>query len=101
MGQSDVFVRILIRTSLCRIGADKLRLLPGAILRTRLRLVLVNGRFTQPYSKIQFLVDAGIAQRQTASEYLQELEKLGILIREKRGREVLHKHPALLKVLTT
>jgi hypothetical protein len=56
--------------------------------------------FTQPYSKIQFLVDAGIAQRQTASEYLQELEKLGILKGEKRGREVLYKHPALLKVLT-
>jgi hypothetical protein len=51
-------------------------------------------------SKIQFLVDAGIAQRQTPSEYLQELEKLGILKGEKRGREVLFKHPALLKVLT-
>lgn len=62
---------------------------------------LVELIFTQPYSKIQFLVDAGIAQRQTASEYLQELEKLGILQREKRGREVLYKHPALLKVLTT
>jgi Fic family protein len=61
---------------------------------------LVELLFTQPYSKIQFLVDAGIAQRQTASEYLQELEKLGILKGEKRGREVLFKHPALLKVLT-
>jgi Fic family protein len=61
---------------------------------------LVELVFTQPYSKIQFLVDAGIAQRQTASEYLQELEKLGILKGEKRGREVLYKHPALLKVLT-
>ena len=61
---------------------------------------LVELVFTQPYAKIQFLVDAGIAQRQTASEYLQELEKLGILKAEKRGREVLYKHPALLKVLT-
>ena len=61
---------------------------------------LVELVFTQPYSKIQFLVDASIAQRQTASEYLQELEKLGILKGEKRGREVLYKHPALLKVLT-
>jgi Fic family protein len=56
--------------------------------------------FTQPYCKISFLVDAGIAQRQTASEYLQELEKLGILKGEKQGREVVYKHPALLKVLT-
>jgi Fic family protein len=60
---------------------------------------LVELVFTQPYAKIQFLVDAGIAQRQTASEYLQELEKLGILKAEKRGREVLFKHPALLKIL--
>jgi len=55
--------------------------------------------FTQPYCKIQFLVDAGIAQRQTASVYLQELEKLGVLKGEKRGREVIYKHPALLQVL--
>jgi Fic family protein len=61
---------------------------------------LVELIFTQPYCKIQFLVDAGIAQRQTASEYLQELEKLGILNGEKRGREVIYRHPALLKVLT-
>jgi hypothetical protein len=45
-------------------------------------------------------VDAGIAQRQTASDYLQELEKLGVLKGERRGRDVLYKHPALLKVLT-
>ena len=61
---------------------------------------LVELVFTQPYCKIQFLVDAGIAERKTASEYLQELEKLGILKGEKRGREVLYKHPALLKALT-
>jgi Fic family protein len=60
---------------------------------------LVEQVFAQPYCKIQFLVDAGIARRQTASEYLQELEKLGILKGEKQGREVLYKHPALLKVL--
>ena len=61
---------------------------------------LVELIFAQPYCKIQFLVDAGIAQRQTASEYLQALEKLGILKGEKRGREVLYRHPALVKVLT-
>ena len=61
---------------------------------------LVELIFAQPYSKIQFLVDAGLAQRQTASEYLQALEQLGILKGEKRGREVLYRHPALVKVLT-
>ncbi|NLH85857.1 MAG: hypothetical protein GX450_10635 [Verrucomicrobia bacterium] len=55
--------------------------------------------FTQPCCKIQFLVDAGIAPRQTASEYLPELAKLGILKGERRGREGIHQHPALLKLL--
>ncbi len=45
-------------------------------------------------------MEAGIAQRQTASEYLQELEKLGVLKGEKRGRETIYRHPALLKLLT-
>jgi Fic family protein len=61
---------------------------------------LVELVFTQPYCKIQFLVEAGLAERKTASEYLQELEKLGILKGEKHGREILYKHPALLKALT-
>jgi len=61
---------------------------------------LVELIFAEPYCKIQFLVDAGIAKRQTASEYLKELERIGILTGEKRGREVVYKHPALLKVLT-
>jgi Fic family protein len=61
---------------------------------------LVELIFAQPYCKIGFLVEAGIAQRQTASEYLQALEGLGILKGEKRGREVLYRHPALVKVLT-
>jgi len=55
--------------------------------------------FSQPYVKIKFLVDAGIAERQAASEYLQELEKLGILKSERRGREVIYRHLALLEVL--
>ena len=61
---------------------------------------LVELVFTQPYCKIQFLVEAGIAERQTASEYLRELEKIGVLIAEKQGREILYKRPALLAVLT-
>lgn len=61
---------------------------------------LVELIFAEPYCKIQFLVQAGIAKRQTASEYLKALEHLGILVGEKRGREVIYRHPALLRVLT-
>ena len=61
---------------------------------------LVEMIFTQPYCKIQFLVEAGIAKRQTASEYLQALANVGVLEGEKQGREVLYKNPALLKLLS-
>lgn len=39
---------------------------------------LIETIFRQPYTKGQFLVDAGIARRQTAAEYLKELERIGI-----------------------
>jgi Fic family protein len=81
-------------------------LLDETIVRCRSRLPskvyskeLVELIFAQPYCKIQFLVEAGIAKRQTASMYLQELERIGVLTSEKQGREILYKHPALLKVL--
>ncbi len=61
---------------------------------------LIETIFRQPYCKIQFLVDADIAKRQTASVYLQELERIGVLVGEKQGREVIYKHPALIEVLT-
>ena len=38
---------------------------------------LIELLFVQPYCKIKQLVDAGIAKRQTAAEYLKELEKIG------------------------
>ena len=61
---------------------------------------LIELIFRQPYCKIAFLVEAGIAERKTASEYLQELARIGILSGEKRGRQVVYRHPALLEVLT-
>ena len=50
---------------------------------------LIELLFRQPYTKGQFLVEAGIAKRQTAAEYLRELEKIGILKAYKIGKEVL------------
>ena len=61
---------------------------------------LIELIFRQPYCKIEFVVEAGIAKRQTASNYLRELEQIGVLIGEKRGREIVYKHPALVNVLT-
>jgi Fic family protein len=56
--------------------------------------------FIQPYSRIGDLVDAGIARRQSASQYLQALCKIGVLEERKSGREKLFINPSLLAVLT-
>jgi Fic family protein len=60
---------------------------------------LIELVFIQPYVRIQTVMDAGLAQRDTASAYLHELERVGVLQSEKRGREVLYRHPALLEIL--
>ena len=57
--------------------------------------------FKHPYTKIQFLVDSGIAKRQTASSYLQTLVSLGVLRPGKHGREVYFINDALLSELAS
>jgi Fic family protein len=57
--------------------------------------------FRQPYCKIRFLEEAGIAQRKTASQYLRELERIGMLTPVKAGREVYYLNTALLKLLVS
>jgi Fic family protein len=61
---------------------------------------LIELIFRQPYTKGQFIVDAGIAKRQTAAEYLKELEKIGILKPYKIGRETLYLNVKLYKLLS-
>ena len=60
---------------------------------------LIELIFRQPYCKIGFLRDFGIAKRQSASKYLKRLEEIGILEGEKQGREMIFRHPALIKIL--
>ena len=61
---------------------------------------LVELVFTQPYCKIAFAVEAGIARRQTAGEYLKELEAIGVLQSHKVGREKIFVNPRLLELLS-
>lgn len=56
--------------------------------------------FTQPYTRINTLESAGIAKRETASAYLKELERIGLLASFKSGREVLFVNPGLYEILT-
>ncbi len=72
------------------------RLLPRRVYSKELIEIL----FAQPYVKARFLVDAGIAQRQTAAEYLKELARIGILKPEREGREVLYQNVALYELLS-
>jgi len=57
--------------------------------------------FRQPYCKIRFLEEAGIAQRKTAAYYLRELERIGFLTPHKAGREVYFINEPLLKILAS
>lgn len=61
---------------------------------------LIELLFHQPYTKGQFLVDAGIAERKTAAEYLKELEKIGVLKARKIGREILYLNGRLYDLLS-
>ncbi len=61
---------------------------------------LIELIFVQPYCRIKNVVDAGIAQRQTAAVYLKELSRVGVLDETKIGREKLFINPRLMRLLT-
>ena len=60
---------------------------------------LIDLIFVQPYCRIQNVVRAGIAKRQTASEYLKQLAAIGVLKEIEAGREKLFLHPKFLTLL--
>ncbi len=62
---------------------------------------LIDTIFEQPYCRIGNLVDAEIAKRQTASEYLKKLVSIGVLSEMRAGRERLFLQPKLLKLVSS
>ena len=68
---------------------------PGIFSRELLELI-----FVQPYCRIRNVVDAGIAQRQTAAVYLNRLCDTGVLEEIKVGREKLFINKRLMQLLT-
>ena len=60
---------------------------------------LIELIFEEPYCKTEFVVKAGIAKRQTAAEYLKELEKAGLLKSKKVGKEMLYLNNKLFKLI--
>ena len=61
---------------------------------------LIELLFQQPYCKITFLVNEGIASRNIASNYLNELTKIRILKKEKIGNEFVYLNIPLYELLT-
>lgn len=84
-------IRTLIEDTAARMRQDA----PGIYSRELTELI-----FVQPYCRIANVVDAGLAQRQTASVYLKQLAEIGLLREVKAGREKLFINPQLLSLLT-
>lgn len=83
-------IRRLLDEAIERVRRD----LPGVYSKELLEML-----FRQPYCKIAFLVDAGIAKRQTAAKYLEALQNIGLLAGEMVGRERIFVNTALLELL--
>ncbi len=61
---------------------------------------LVDAVFEFPYCRISILTQLGIAKRQTASVYLKELVRIGVLTEKEAGRERIYINPRLMRLLT-
>ncbi len=61
---------------------------------------LLDVVFERPYCRISDLTGRGIARRQTASVYLKELARIGLLAEKPVGREKLFINPKLMQLLT-
>lgn len=60
---------------------------------------LLNNLFRHPYTKIEFVMDELIVHRNTATKYLDELVRIGLLSRHKLGKENYYLNGALYKLL--
>lgn len=75
--------------------ADRMRRDAGQIYSRELAELV----FVRPYCRIAHVVEAGLAQRQTASVYLKQLAAIGILREHKIGREKIFLNPAFIDLL--
>jgi len=62
---------------------------------------LIDVLFTQPYCKISHLVERDIAKRETASSYLKQLDAIGVVKKDKAGRDILFIHRKYLDLLSS
>lgn len=60
---------------------------------------LINNLFRHPYTKIEFIMDELQVHRNTAAKYLNELVKIGVLIRHKISKDNFYLNDALFQLL--
>ncbi len=60
---------------------------------------LIELLFVQPYTKIEFLVENGIAERRTSSKYLKQLEEIGVLESFKAWKQTIYINKELYNLL--
>ena len=96
--QTAVFTRDRIQ-AIRRLMAETMELAKARLRPTTYSKELIELLFCQPYTKGQFLVDAGIGERKTAASYLHELEAIGVLKSRRVGRETLYLNAALYELL--
>ncbi|MFP4538968.1 MAG: hypothetical protein ACLFPA_11790 [Dichotomicrobium sp.] len=60
---------------------------------------LIESLFILPYTRVTDLVEKGLGHRNTVSRYMKELERIGVVIRLKEGREVLYINHKFLDLL--
>ena len=61
---------------------------------------LIEVLFAQPYSKIRFLENSGIAKRDAASKYLRQLSQIGVLSPVPVGRDIYYLNKPFFDLLT-
>lgn len=71
----------------------------GGLPKTTYSKDLIELLFIQPYTKIEHLVDSGIAERRTASKYLRQLELIGVLTPVRIGKYTVYINHRLMDIL--
>ena len=85
------------------LAIEKLMAETGELIQSKLPKIyskdLLEVLFKLPYTKRQFLVEAGLGNLKTVGNYLKELEKMGLLTSTQVGKEKLYLNEELMKVL--
>ncbi|MFW0718337.1 hypothetical protein [Pedobacter sp. N23S346] len=61
---------------------------------------LINAIFTQPFTRVQHLVQSGIYAENTARKYLEQLVKMAVLEKRIVGKRHYYLNPELYRILS-